>query len=56
MNEFLFYALQVRRFTLDNGNGLTVQLINYGATITSIKVGHILKILLICLELYFNKL
>jgi len=28
----------VRRFTLDNGNGLSVQLINYGATITSIKI------------------
>ncbi|CAL8139080.1 unnamed protein product [Orchesella dallaii] len=28
----------VRRFTLENGNGVIVQIINYGATITSLKV------------------
>jgi len=28
----------VRRFTLSNKNGVTVEIINYGATITSLKV------------------
>lgn len=29
---------KIRRFTLSNGNKTSVQIINYGATVTSIKV------------------